>query len=144
MENENTIPRRNYLQLMTIPERSIRNAIVEVESIGASEELTMAITKLNEAFNLVADVFDHSAHAENMNFNFKGAPRLEPEVIDENWTKPANSKISVPDVLVPIFKKIGTHVRFHTISGKNEVQTIADITDVARRFFRDHPEALGK
>lgn len=142
MNTDNNIPRRNNLQLLTKPEKSIKQAIADVEAIGASESLTMAITKLTDAFNIVADVFDNDVNAEK--FNFKCAQLSITEEIDEKWTEPKNDSISVPDALYPLFNKIGFQLRFHTISGKNEILTMAHITEIARQFFKQHPETLGK
>lgn len=65
------------------------------------------------------------------------------EKINENWTKPVGDEINVPDILMPLFNKVGMQIRFHTISGKSEVITIAHIVEKSRRFFRDNPDALG-
>lgn len=46
--------------------------------------------------------------------------------------------IQVPDELVPLFNKVATQIRFHTISGKNEVMTVADIVSIAQEFFQKH------
>lgn len=61
--------------------------------------------------------------------------RLQKEEI-EDWTKPdENDIIHVPDELDPLFNKIGMQLRFHTISGKNEMQTIAHMVYNAQKFF---------
>ena len=65
------------------------------------------------------------------------------EKINENWVEPKDDVIDVPDVLMPLFNKVGMQIRFHTISGKNEMLTIAHIVEKSRQFFRDNPEALG-
>lgn len=62
--------------------------------------------------------------------------------ISKHWTKPVNDEIDVPDILMPLFNKVGFQLRFHTLSGKNEVVTIADIVEISRRFFKENPEAL--
>ena len=51
-------PRRNQLDKCTPAELAIYKAMEEVEKIGADVRLTDAITKLNEALNLVADFVD--------------------------------------------------------------------------------------
>ena len=51
-------PRRNQLDKCTPAELAIYKAMEEVEKIGADVKLTDAITKLNEALNLVADFVD--------------------------------------------------------------------------------------
>lgn len=63
--------------------------------------------------------------------------------INKNWTEPKDDVIDVPDVLMPLFNKVGMQLRFHTLSGKNEVVTIAHIVEKSRQFFKDNPEALG-
>jgi hypothetical protein len=65
------------------------------------------------------------------------------EKINENWTEPVGDEINVPDILMPLFNKVGIQIRFHTISGKNEILTIAHIVENSRIFFRDNPDALG-
>lgn len=56
---ENDIPRRNKIDLYSDAELAIHKAMEEVEKLGASESLTNAIVKLNEAKNLVADFIDN-------------------------------------------------------------------------------------
>lgn len=51
-------PRRNKIWLNTPAELAIREAMEEVEKVGTDVKLTDAITKLNEALNLVADFVD--------------------------------------------------------------------------------------
>ena len=65
------------------------------------------------------------------------------EKINENWTEPVGDEINVPDILMPLFNKVGMQIRFHTISGKGETLTIAHIVEKSRRFFRDNSDALG-
>ncbi len=55
MEN---IPRRNRLDLCKPSELAIVTAVEQVEKMGASVKLTDAVTKLNEARELVADFID--------------------------------------------------------------------------------------
>jgi hypothetical protein len=55
----NQIPRKSRLDLNTPAELAIRNAIAEVEKAGAAIQLTNAIIKLQEAFDLVADWEDN-------------------------------------------------------------------------------------
>ena len=54
----NDIPRRNQLELNTPAELAIRNAMSEVEKMGADVKLTSAIVALNQAFILIADYTD--------------------------------------------------------------------------------------
>ena len=56
--NMEDFPRRNQLDKCTPAELAIYKAMEEVEKIGADVKLTDAITKLNEALNLVADFVD--------------------------------------------------------------------------------------
>ena len=60
----------------------------------------------------------------------------------DHWSEAVNEVISVPDELDPLINKIGMQIRFLTISGKNEVQTIVDIAAIAQKFFRENPELL--
>lgn len=53
------IPRKSRLDLNTPAELAIRNAMTEVEKVGAAVQLTNAIIKLQEAFDLVADYEDN-------------------------------------------------------------------------------------
>ena len=55
----------------------------------------------------------------------------------KDWTEPVNGSIDVPDELMPLFNKVGMQIRFHTISGKNEVVTIAHIIKAAQKFFEE-------
>jgi hypothetical protein len=58
-----TLPRRIQLDLMTPAEKSIYDACLEVEKVGADERLTKAVVMLSEARNLVADYVDEQIHA---------------------------------------------------------------------------------
>ena len=64
------------------------------------------------------------------------------KVINPEWTKPIDDTIDVPDELMPLFNKVGMQVKLMTISGKNEVQTIADIVELSRKFFKDKSNLL--
>jgi hypothetical protein len=57
--------------------------------------------------------------------------------MDKDWsTEPdKNGTITIPDRLDDLFNKVAMQIRFHTISGKNEIQTIADIVKIADEFF---------
>jgi predicted nuclease with TOPRIM domain len=54
----------------------------------------------------------------------------------ENWTQPVDGVINVPDRLDKLFNRLGTQLRFHTISGKGEAETVASMTKIAD----DHAE----
>jgi len=64
------------------------------------------------------------------------------DCIKENWTKPENDCIDVPDCLVPLFNSVGMQIRFYRLSGKNEMLTVADIVETSRQFFKNNPETL--
>lgn len=54
-----------------------------------------------------------------------------------DWNKADKDEtIHVPDELDKVFSRVGMQIRFHTISGKNEVQTIADIVHGCQEFFK--------
>ena len=54
----------------------------------------------------------------------------------ENWNKAdKDGVINVPDHLDDVVNKVGMQLRFHTMSGKNEVQTICDIVYNLEKFF---------
>lgn len=56
----------------------------------------------------------------------------------ENWNKAdKDGNIDVPDYLMPLLDKIGMQLRLHTISGKNEIQTVCDIVYLAEKFFTE-------
>ncbi len=58
-----------------------------------------------------------------------------------DWTVPdANGNINIPDELDVLFNKIGMQMRFHTISGKNELQTVVDMVWIAAKFFKEKYE----
>jgi len=54
----------------------------------------------------------------------------------KDWNKAdSDGYINIPDHLDELFNKVAMQIRFHTISGKNEIQTIADIVYGAESFF---------
>lgn len=53
------IPRRVIIEHMKPAELAIREAMLEVEKMGADVKLTHAIIKLQEAKELVADYIDY-------------------------------------------------------------------------------------
>ena len=55
----------------------------------------------------------------------------------EDWCKEYEGSIDVPDNLMPLFNKLGFQLRFHTISGKNEVATICSMVWIAQKFFHE-------
>lgn len=55
--------------------------------------------------------------------------------LSKDWTEIKDEQIDIPDELMPLFNKIGMQLRFHTISGKSEVLTIAHILRKAEEFF---------
>lgn len=57
---ETKTPRRNRLDLNTQAEHAIRNAVNEVEKVGADERLTEAVKLMNKANELVADFVDEN------------------------------------------------------------------------------------
>jgi len=59
-----------------------------------------------------------------------------PEVID--------GIITTPDELDKLVNYVGMQIRFHTISGKSEGETIVHIVWKAQKFFSEHPELLIK
>lgn len=60
-----------------------------------------------------------------------------------NWTEPdKDGNINIPEELDPLFNKLGMQLRFHTISGKNELQTVVDMTYIADEFFAKKINAL--
>lgn len=51
---------------------------------------------------------------------------------EQDWTVPDKDDIiHIPDRLDKLFNRLGTQLRFHTISDKNEVLTIAHMTKIA-------------
>lgn len=60
------------------------------------------------------------------------------EELEKNWNEPdMDGNVNVPDYLDALTNKVGFQIRFHTISGKNEIQTICDIVYLAEKFFTD-------
>lgn len=53
----------------------------------------------------------------------------------EDWNKVVNENINVPDDLDPLINKLGFQLRFHTISGKGEVETLCSMARIAEEFF---------
>jgi len=63
---------------------------------------------------------------------------------EKHWSEAdENGVIHVPDHLDPLINKVGFQLRFHTISGKNEVQTVCDIVAIVEKFFKDYYESKG-
>lgn len=60
----NGFPRRNRIDLNKPSELAIRNAIEEVEKLGADVKLTDAVIKLNESLELVSDFIDNQIEIE--------------------------------------------------------------------------------
>jgi hypothetical protein len=54
-----------------------------------------------------------------------------------DWTEKVDGTIYVPDELDPLVNKIGMQLRFHTISGKGEAETICSILYNAQKFFHE-------
>jgi hypothetical protein len=52
--------------------------------------------------------------------------------------------IEIPDALEPLFNKLGMQLRMHTISGKNEIQTVADMVWIADKFFNNTDKEKSK
>lgn len=71
MEYKN-IDRRSRLDLCSLSELAIVDAVYEVEKIGADERLTKAIDLLQKARNLVADYLDEKLTPENVKELFGG------------------------------------------------------------------------
>lgn len=58
-----------------------------------------------------------------------------------DWSIPdENDNIQVPDELAPLFNKVATQLRFHTISGKSEVITVAHIVQHAAEYAEAYAE----
>ncbi len=55
----------------------------------------------------------------------------------EDWCKEDDGSIDVPDNLMPLFNKLGMQLRFHTISGKDEMATICSMVWIAQKFFHE-------
>ena len=58
------------------------------------------------------------------------------EITDWNIAD-SEGTIHIPDELDGIFNRVGMQVRFHTVSGKNEIQTFADIVHKCQKFFKE-------
>jgi Skp family chaperone for outer membrane proteins len=63
---------------------------------------------------------------------------------ESRWTEPVDGMINVPDRLDKLFNRLATQLRFHTISGKGEVETIADMVAIADDHAASQTEALRK
>ena len=51
-----------------------------------------------------------------------------------------DGNVELPDHLEPLFQKLGMQMRFHTISGKNELLTVIHMCQIAEEFFRKQCE----
>lgn len=57
----------------------------------------------------------------------------------EYWAEPnKDGNINVPDELDDLVNKIAIQLRFHTISGKNEIMAICDAAYNAQKFFAEY------
>ena len=96
------------------------------------QEITQLIIHL--ANNNIGIEEIHKSIPEYLNGEWSAA--MPKETID--WTKAdSEGNITIPDELDPLFHKIGMQLRFHTISGKNELQTVVDILWNADQFYRN-------
>lgn len=60
-----------------------------------------------------------------------------------DWSIPdEQGNIDVPDELMPLFNKIGMQLRFHTLSDKNEILTVAHILMAAQKFFTENKNLI--
>jgi len=58
-----------------------------------------------------------------------------------DWTiADEEGNINIPNELDKLFNRLGMQMRFHTISGKNEIQTVVDMTAIAH----EHAEFRNK
>jgi hypothetical protein len=74
---------------------------------------------------------------------FRSTPLNEGEIRQvPDWAFEKDGVIDVPDDLMPLFNKVGTQLRFHTISGKSEVETVAHILWNAQKFFAENPDSI--
>lgn len=63
----------------------------------------------------------------------------------EDWTiADKDGNINIPDRLDKLFNKLGMQMRFHTISGKNELQTVVDMTAIADKYSAQQNDELIK
>ena len=53
----------------------------------------------------------------------------------EDWNNLVDGVIDVPDELDPLLNKLGMQLRFHTISGKGEDETVCSMVAIAQKFF---------
>jgi len=74
---KNEFPRRNQLDKCTPAELTIFKAMEEVEKVGSDVRLTGAITKLNEAKNLVADFIDGIEQPSKKAFHWNFGQAIE-------------------------------------------------------------------
>lgn len=63
MKEVNGFPRRSNLDLNEPVELAIRNAINEVEKVGADVKLTEAVILLDQALNKVSDYIDEQPNS---------------------------------------------------------------------------------
>jgi hypothetical protein len=56
--------------------------------------------------------------------------------LTENWCEAdKDGNINIPDHLDKLINKVGFQLRFHTISDKNEIQTVCDIVRISEEYF---------
>lgn len=83
---KNEIPRRNRLDLNTPAELAIRNAVNEVEKVGADPRLTEVVIMLSTAHDKLADYVDNITSVDN-----KKTPEDWGANVPEDWANTNSS-----------------------------------------------------
>ena len=59
-------------------------------------------------------------------------------MIEDEWNKPVDDVVHVPDVFDGILNKVGMQFNFVKLSGKNERQAVCDIVRGCQKFFKEY------
>lgn len=57
------------------------------------------------------------------------------QIKTDEWYKPVNGKIDMPDRLGPLIQSIGGQLKYHAVSGTEEIETACKIAFLAEKFF---------
>lgn len=169
MSNNQNNPRKikMFKVLIGYDKKDLKNMPVEIPWAMLNEEQarfnhSQTLTRLNErggmcVTEILANIYKQSKRdwtvtqetVDELNklvddfLNPQEVPQVKSVEEASDWTE-SGGTINVPDHLMPLFNKIGTQIRFHTISGKNENLTIAHIIRISELSFQSRIAELEK
>jgi hypothetical protein len=113
---------------------------IEIKNINDLPKETGGYFVFDNKYGVSSDFYNNDESSKTRwieHFDYYLLPSPQETIKDElpDWSKPINDQLDVPDELMPLFNKVGMQMRFHTISGKNEITTVAHIVQIAHEFF---------